>query len=244
MGIIKTLSRILAGFLLACFVAGLVQVMYVWTPAELASVPSAAFPAKAGSTFELALLVATHSAIFGAAFALIAAGIAEWLSIRSIGYFLFAGTAIALLGFTAQYASEVSGQPTILNNYALQAYLTSGFFAGLAFWLAAGHRAGEHRRDDDNEQSRMTSEPRQRIIVEKSPASVRRPGSLAEKLAKPMLAKPIEAKPMEAKPMEAAAASTAPKASTSVPVTKVTVTEKAAEPKAADTSPDAGVKKT
>ena len=229
MGIIKTLSRILAGFLLACFVAGLVQVMYVWTPAELASVPSAAFPAKAGSTFELALLAATHSAIFGAAFALIAAGIAEWLSIRSIGYFLFAGTAIALLGFTAQYASEVSGQPTILNNYALQAYLTSGFFAGLAFWLAAGHRAGEHRRDDDNEQSRMTSEPRQRIIVEKSPASVRRPGSLAEKLAKPM---------------EAAAASVAPKASTSVPVTKVTVTEKAAEPKAADTSPDAGVKKT
>ncbi len=228
MGIIKTLSRILAGFLLACFVAGLVQVLYVWTPAELASVPSAAFPAKAGSTLELALLAATHSAIFGAAFALIAAGIAEWLSIRSIGYFLFAGTAIALLGFTAQYASEVSGQPSILNNYALQAYLTAGFFAGLAYWLAAGHRAGEHRRDDDNELSGNSDEPRQRIIVEKSPAGARKPGSLAEKLANPM---------------QAAAASAATKSATSVPVTKVTVTAKAAEPKAADTAPDAGPKK-
>ena len=230
MGIIKTLARILAGFLLACFVAGLVQVMYVWTPAELASVPSAAFPAKAGSTLELALLAGTHSAIFGAAFALIAAGIAEWLSIRSIGYFLFAGTAIALLGFTAQYASEVSGQPTILNNYALQAYLTAGFFAGLAYWLSAGHRAGEHRRDDDYEQSGKSDEPRQRIIVEKTPAGVRKPGSLAEKLAKPMQA-------------AAAAATAATKTATSVPVTKVTVTAKAAEPKAADTAPDAGPKK-
>jgi hypothetical protein len=230
MGIFKTLARILAGFLLASFVAGLVQVLYVWTPAELASVPSAAFPAKAGSTLELSLLAATHSAIFGAAFALIAAGIAEWLSIRSIGYFLFAGTAIALLGFTAQYASEVSGQPTILNNYALQAYLTAGFFAGLAYWLAAGHRAGEHGRGDDYEQSTKSEEPRQRIIVEKTPAGVRKPGSLAEKLAKPMQA-------------AAAAATAATKSATSVPVTKVTVTEKAAPSKTVDTATDAESKK-
>ena len=229
MGIIKTLARILAGFLLASFIAGLVQVMYVWTPAELASVPSAAFPAKAGNTLELALLAATHSAIFGAAFALIAAGIAEWLSIRSIGYFLFAGTAIALLGFTAQYASEVSGQPTILNNYALQAYLTAGFFAGLAYWLAAGHRAGAHDRDDD-ERSAKSDEPRQRIIVEKTPAGVRKPGSLAEKLAKPMQA-------------AAAAASAATKPATSVPVTKVAATDKAAPAKAADTATQAELKK-
>lgn len=234
MGIIKTLARILAGFLLACFVAGLVQVLYVWTPAELASVPTAAFPAKAGSTLELALLAATHSAIFGAAFALIAAGIAEWLSLRSIGYFLFAGTAIALLGFTAQYASEVSGQPTILNNYALQAYLTAGFFAGLAYWLAAGHRAGEQSRDDDDDQSAKSEEPRQRIIVEKTPAGVRKPGSLAEKLAKPMQA-------------AAAAASAATRQATSVPVTKVTVSDKATPTtpaKAADATPAAEPKKT
>ena len=230
MGIIKTLARILAGFLLASFIAGLVQVMYVWTPAELASVPTAAFPAKAGNTLELALLAATHSAIFGAAFALIAAGIAEWLSIRSIGYFLFAGTAIALLGFTAQYASEVSGQPTILNNYALQAYLTAGFFAGLAYWLAAGHRAGAHDRDDDYEPGAKSDEPRQRIIVEKTPAGVRKPGSLAEKLAKPMQA-------------AAAAASAATKPATSVPVTKVTVTDKAAPAKTADTATQAEPKK-
>ena len=230
MGIIKTLARILAGFLFASFVAGLVQVLYVWTPAELASVPTAAFPAKAGSTLELALLAATHSAIFGAAFALIAAGIAEWLSIRSIGYFLFAGTAIALLGFMAQYASEVYGQPTILNNYALQAYLTAGFFAGLAYWLAAGHRAGEHGGDDDYERSGRSEEPRQRIIVEKTPAGVRKPGSLAEKLAKPMQA-------------AAAAATAATKTATSVPVTKGTVAEKSAPSKTAETATEAEPKK-
>ncbi len=221
MGIIKTLARVLAGFLLACFIAGLVQVLYVWTPAELAAVPTAAFSTKAGSTLELALLAATHSAIFGAAFALIAAGIAEWLSIRSLAYYLFAGTAIALLGLTAQYASEVSGQPTILNNYALQAYLTAGFFSGLAYWLAAGHRAGEHERSADDEtafdaEGGRTAEPRQRIIVEKVPAGLRKPGSLAEKLAKPMDA-------------AAQAASAAARPATSVPVTKVTVTEKAIE---------------
>ncbi len=235
MGIIKTLSRVLAGFLLACFVAGLVQVLYVWTPAELAAVPTAAFPEKAGSTLELALLAATHSAIFGAAFALIAAGIAEWLSIRGLPYYLFAGTAIALLGLTAQYASEVSGQPTILNNYALQAYLTAGFFSGLAYWLAAGHRAGEHGRDDGEDATYQTNgdktgEPRQRIIVEKNPAGARKPGSLAEKLAKPMQA-------------AAAAASAATKPATSVPVTKVTVTEKAAPQKTADATAEAEPKK-
>ena len=234
MGIIKTLARVLAGFLLACFVAGLVQVLYVWTPAELAAVPAAAFPAKAGSTLELALLAATHSAIFGAAFALIAAGIAEWLSIRSLAYYLFAGTAIALLGLTAQYASEVSGQPTILNNYALQAYLTAGFFAGFVYWLAAGHRAGEHGRGDNDasvSKEDKSSEPRQRIIVEKTPVGVRKPGSLAEKLGKPMQS-------------AAAAATAATKSATSVPVTKVIVSEKAAEAKPPAPATDAEPRKT
>ncbi len=232
----KTLLRVLAGFLLACLAAGLVQVLYVWTPAELAAVPSAAFPAKAGSTLELALLAATHSAIFGAAFALIAAGISEWLSIRGIAYYLFAGTAIALLGFIAQYASEISGQPTILNNYAFQAYLTAGFFAGLIYWLTAGHRAGAHGHDEDDETASGlrtrdgSNEPRQRIIVEKTPAGVRKPGSLAEKLAKPMQA-------------AAAAASSATKSVTSVPVTKAAVTVKVADIKPADDAPEGNAKK-
>ena len=58
-----------------------------------------------------------------------------------MAYYLFAGTVIALLGFRrAIFAAKSPGQPTILNNYALKAYLTSGFFAGFVYWmvLAAG----------------------------------------------------------------------------------------------------------
>jgi hypothetical protein len=42
---------------------------------------------------------------------------------------------------------EVEGQPTIVNDYALRAFLTVGFFGGLAYWLAAGRRAGGRRGD-------------------------------------------------------------------------------------------------
>lgn len=186
MGIMRTFSRVLAGFVLACITAGLVQVLYVSTPTDLAAVPAGELPAAAGSTFELALLAATHTAIFSAAFASIIAGISEWLSLRTMSFSLAAGMGIALLGFFVQYSSEVAGQPSILNNYALQAFLTTGFFAGLIYWMVAGRHAGERTRampagapaaEAGGDQSR-----RQRILVEKTPDAVKK-GSLAERLA-------------------------------------------------------------
>lgn len=143
--LIKTFARVCIGFLLACLTAGLVTVLFVTTPAELMEIPAEAFPEKALQTLVWGLLTATHSALFAAAFALIATGIAEWMSIRSLPYYLLIGIGIALLGFTAQYSSEVSGQPTVLNNYALKAFATAGFFAGLVYWLTAGRVAGPAR---------------------------------------------------------------------------------------------------
>lgn len=180
-GIFRTLGRVFAGFLLACIAAGLVQVLFVDTPRQLASVPASDLAGHAGTTLELTLLTATHFAIFSSAFALIAAGIAEWLGLRSPSYWLAAGTAIALLGFIAQYASEVGGQPSILNNYALQAYLTAGFFGGLVYWLVAGVHSGEVHGQP--QLATISEAPRPRIIVEKAPRGSLKMGSLAEKLA-------------------------------------------------------------
>jgi hypothetical protein len=57
------------------------------------------------------------------------------------------GLLIAVGGFFAVSFFEVEGQPTIVNNYALWAFLTVGVFGGLAYWLVAGRRAGGRRGD-------------------------------------------------------------------------------------------------
>jgi hypothetical protein len=140
--LITTLARAAFGFALASIAAGLVTVMFVDTPVDVLAQSASRLPQTASETLDLALLTATHSAIFAAAFMLIAAGLGEWLSIRSLAFYLTTGMGIALLGFIAQFSSEVAGQPTILNNYALKAFLTAGFFGGFVYWLASGQFAG------------------------------------------------------------------------------------------------------
>ena len=51
---------------------------------------------------------------------------------------MLAGIAIAVIGFLTQHLTEAPGQTTILNNYALMAFLTSGFAGGFAYWLVSG----------------------------------------------------------------------------------------------------------
>ena len=140
--LITRLARVAFGFALASIAAGLVTVMFVDTPVDVLAQPASRLPQTASQTLDLALLTATHSALFAAAFVLIAAGLGEWLSIRSLPFYLIVGMGIALLGFIAQFSSEVAGQPTILNNYALKAFLTAGFFGGFVYWLASGQFAG------------------------------------------------------------------------------------------------------
>lgn len=220
MGILRTLFKVLAGITLACLTAALVQVLYVSTPVQLASVSASDFPAQAGNTLSLVLKAATHFAIFSLPFALIAAGIAEWLSVRSLGYWLGVGVGIALLGFFAQYSSEVPGQFTIMNNYALQSFLTAGFFGGLMYWLVAGRRTAS-----PGEQEEVAS-TRPRIKVEAEPHEVKK-GSLAERIAlrreKDAKEKALAAATNNKTPGPASVPSpriTTPAATTSVPITK------------------------
>lgn len=140
--VLGTLARVVFGFVLASIAAGLVTMLFVNTPTEVLAQPVTRLSRTAGETFELALLTATHAAIFALIFTLIAAGLGEIFSIRKLPFYLLCGVVIALLGFAAQYVSEVPGEPTVLNNYALKAFLTTGFFAGFVYWLAAGQFAG------------------------------------------------------------------------------------------------------
>lgn len=225
MGTLRTLARVLTGFVLACLVAALVQVLFVSTPAELAAVPAGAFPAEASNTLSLVLKAATHFAIFAIAFALIAAGIAEWLSLRGIGYWLTVGAGIGLLGFIAQFSSEVAGQPTILNSYALQSFLTAGFFGGLTYWMVAGARSGA--RNPFEELANETAAATPRILVEKAPREIKK-GSLAERLALKRAASGDAATPGKAAETPAASPGASP--ATAVPVTKPDKTAGQAKP--------------
>ena len=157
--LITTLARVAFGFALASIAAGLVTVMFVDTPVDVLAQPASRLPQTASQTLDLALLTATHYGIFSAAFVLIAAGLGEWLSMRSLPFYLIAGVGIGLLGFIAQFSSEVAGQPTILNNYALKAFLTAGFFGGFVYWLASGQFAGRAPEVTDDTTSTEVAPP-------------------------------------------------------------------------------------
>lgn len=127
-----SLIRFILGFLAAVLVAGVVQVAFV-AGADLLGGASVSRLEGLGL---LALLAATQSAVFSAPFAILAAVVASWQPIRSVLYFVAAGVAIGLAGFFAQYVGE-AGPETILNRYALAAYVASGLLAGLTYWYVA-----------------------------------------------------------------------------------------------------------
>ncbi|MGZ5823338.1 MAG: hypothetical protein ACXWJ2_05285 [Hyphomicrobium sp.] len=151
------LCRVLFGFIVACLLAGAATVAFVITPADIATLPAALRPDRMSSAGTLSLLAATHSAIFAAPFALIALIIAEWRCIRSWVYYATVGILIAFAGFGAEYLNEVGGQPSIVNSYAMRAYLAVGFLGGIAYWLAAGRRSGGKRGDEHAARRRRLS---------------------------------------------------------------------------------------
>lgn len=135
---ILSIFRVLFGFVVACLLAGVAQLAFA-LPNDILSDDVE----KLMSAAELAALAATHSGVFAAPFALVAAAIGEWQSIRTWIYYALSGIAIAIAGFIALYSGEGMGQPTIVNNYALMAYLTAGLVGGLVYWGLAGRLAGE-----------------------------------------------------------------------------------------------------
>lgn len=155
---IRAALRTIAGIALAALAAGLVTVAFVITPVEIAGLAGQPLNDRLAAFGTLTLLAATHSAIFAAPFALIAAIVGEWQSIRNPMYYATIGILIALGGFAAQYSSETSVTASIANNYALKAFLTAGFFGGLVFWMVSGRAAGSDDAVPPNVSGRGTAE--------------------------------------------------------------------------------------
>ncbi len=157
--------RVLIGFAVACLVAGYVQVLFAVTPAELV----VAGDDRLGEAATWGLLSATQIAVFAAPFALLAAVISEWQGIRSFAYHAIVAMAIAVAGFGLIHATESASEASIVNSYAMAAYLTSGFVGGLVYWLFAGRSANRHSRA----QVRMESD--RQTAASGTPAQDQRP---------------------------------------------------------------------
>lgn len=136
------LLRVLFGFAVACLAAGLTLVLFVITPSELLGLPPDVLRDRAWKALELAAYVAVQAALFAAPFALVVAALGEALRSRAWTYYVIAALVITGLGFYAQHSTEKVGQPTILNNYAMLAFLTAGVVSGLMYWLLSGRYAG------------------------------------------------------------------------------------------------------
>jgi hypothetical protein len=129
---------VILGFLVACLAAATTLVLFVYTPAEFVSLPADMRSARYSEAGRFILAVVPHVAMFSAVFALFASAFAEVRGIASWTYHALVGVGIAVVGFLVQHLSEGPGQPSILQNYALLAFLTAGAVGGLAYWYVCG----------------------------------------------------------------------------------------------------------
>lgn len=137
--------RVILGFVLACLAAGLTMVLFVYTPLEMSDLNSE----RMTEVGLLALAAATHSAVFAAPFALIGAVFGEWQRIAGWLYYVLVAIVIAAIGFTAQFWTETLGEASIVNSYAVAAFVFTGFVGGLVYWLFAGRFAGRRPVEPD-----------------------------------------------------------------------------------------------
>ena len=134
----SSLLRIVFAFALACLAAGLVQVLFVKTPADLLALPihdRAPFLESAG---RLTLVAATQSAYFAAPFALIAVITSYALGIKNRWFYTLTGLAIAALALFALFRLEPDNTPTLLNSRAALAFGLSGLIGGWVYAYCAG----------------------------------------------------------------------------------------------------------
>lgn len=141
-----SIFRVLFGLIAAFLVAGLVQVAFVITPADLTAIPGSQMAERLEGAGLLMLLAATQTAVFSTPFALPLAVTGEWLGWRLWLYYVVGALAIAVAGFFALRVGE-TGPATIVNDYALRAFLVTGLVAGLVYWAVAGRCAGGRAGD-------------------------------------------------------------------------------------------------
>ena len=134
--------RVLLGFIVACLAAALALVLFVYTPAELLALPADMRGDRLSEAGLFALAVAPHVATFSALFALVAVVFAERRGVTAWSFYTLVGVGIAAAGFLTQHFSEAPGQTTILQNYALIAFLSSGAVGATVYWFFSGRYAG------------------------------------------------------------------------------------------------------
>ena len=140
--------RVLIGYVLACLAAALTLVLFVYTPAELASLPLDMGTDRMAEAGFFVMAIAPLVATFAALPALIGVVFGERRSIASWTYYALLWVLIAALGFLGQHFSEAPGEPSILRNYVLTAFLVAGFTAGFVYWLLSGRFVGRMARPD------------------------------------------------------------------------------------------------
>lgn len=122
------------GFLAACLAAGATQVAF-------ATAAPGAFAGdwgeRIGPILTLVLIASVITAVFAALFAAVAISIGRLQGFHGWAYYALCGLAIGMGGFLAQRAGESPGDATIVNAYALKAYLVSGLLGGAVYWLIA-----------------------------------------------------------------------------------------------------------
>lgn len=206
---IGALVRVVVGFALASVVAGLVLVLFAAPPAELASERS---PGLA-TIIDWTLKAGTQTAIFAAPFALIAAAIGEWQGLRGPIFYALAGLLIAATGFLAQQSSETAGQLTVLNSYAIKAFLSAGVCGGVVYWLIAGRVAGDE--DNRRDPGFVRPMPKSPMLV---PAASEAKGGTAGATATALAAEATQAAAAEPDAVVKRAAAAAPASSGSASV--------------------------
>jgi len=139
--------RVLFGFILACLAAAAATVAFADIQ-ELKLLSADTAEELLSTTGQRVLFAAIQGAIFSAPIAFVGIAIGEWRRIRSWSYYTLLALVITLLGFMAWYTGEEAGEPTIVNNYALTAFLTTGFIGGLVYWLFSGRKAGPRQVRD------------------------------------------------------------------------------------------------
>lgn len=135
--------RVLIGFAVACLAAAYTKLLFAVTPAELAALPSDLAADRLAEIADKGWKFAVLFGLFALPFAIVALAVGEGLGVRNWTYYTLVALGIALVGFIAQWQSEAPNAAyTVVANYSLIAYLTTGFMAGLFYWLFSGRVAG------------------------------------------------------------------------------------------------------
>jgi len=145
--------RVLIGFALASLVAAFTLVLFVYAPSELAGLPSDLSGERLSEAGLFALVITPHVVVSAALPALAGVMFAEARRVAGWAFYAFAGIATAAAGFLVFHLGEAPDQASILHNYALAAFLTSGLVGGLAYWLFSGRFAARRAGADDKPQA-------------------------------------------------------------------------------------------